>query len=402
MRPGRQRDVLCGIGAILYDCLTGRPPFLGKTVVETLDLVRTQEPVPPSRWQAIIPPELEAVCLKCLEKSPTHRYASAQELADDLERWRNGDATRVRPWSWRRRLTRRLRRHWKPIAAALLALLTAGSAILVTAVLSSPEYRERQAILGVDRAIRSGERVVLIGPTGPPRWYRQPVDITTLSADPSSVFQVDAGSAALIELAPAAHHDRYRLSAELRTRASKTTGSWSGIYFAHNHGPGNPTGFVERLVVVRHRRNLLAQVPGNEPVNVHDFLVLSRDGVTILNYPSPFGVHYYKPNPLGMNEPWRYLEVEVTPETIRAQWREEDGRLQLIGTMKNNIVDAIPVDSFHQGTQWRAKELDDKKWKDVPRRIEYKPRGALGLFVEKAVVDFRNVVYEPLVVESAP
>ena len=187
------------LGAILYDCLTGRPPFLGTSVVETLDQVRTQEPMPPSRLQAIISPDLEAVCLKCLEKSPAHRYASAQDLADDLERWGNGEATKARPWSWRRRLARRLRRHWKPIAAALLVLLTAG-AILFTVVLSSPEYRERRAMLGVDRAIRSGERVVLIGPTGPPKWSRLPVDISsTFSTDPSSVFQVDASDAALIE-----------------------------------------------------------------------------------------------------------------------------------------------------------------------------------------------------------
>jgi serine/threonine-protein kinase len=397
------------LGATFYELLTGRPPFRGETPGGTLARVLHDDIVPPRKLRPGLSLELEAVCLKCLEKNPARRYASARELAEDLRRWRNGEATRVRPWSWRRRLVRRLRRHWKPIAAVLFVLLTAG-AFLFTFVLSSPEYRARQALLSVDRALRSGQRVVLIGPTGPPRWSRQVVDIDSkLSTDPSSVFQVGAGTPALIELAPVAHHDRFRLSAELRTRSSRNVDSWSGIYFAHNQGPANPAGFVERLLVVRHRRNLL--IPNGEikagevdPVNVHDFLFLSRGGVTRLTSPSPFGVHFYQVNPGGMNEPWRYLEVEVTPQTIRARWREEDGSLKLIGSINQprNTVDAIRVDSLHKQTQWRARELDAKQFMDLPRRIEYNPRGALGLFVMNAVVDFRNVVYEPLPDEKAP
>ncbi len=397
------------LGATFYELLTGRPPFRGETPGGTLARVLGDEVVPPRKLRPGLSLELEAVCLKCLEKNPAARYASAQELAEDLRRWRNGEATKARPWSWRRRLARRLRRHWKPIAAALFVLLTA-AAFLFTFVLSSPEYRARQAMRAVDSAMRSGERVVLIGPTGPPKWSRQVVDIDSmLSKDPSSVFQVDAGSAALIELAPAAHHDRYRLSAELRTRTSKVNDCWSGIYFAHNQGPGNPAGFVERLVVVRHRRNLLVPngdiKPGQrDPVNVHDFLLLSRDGVTHLTSPSPFGVHFYQVNPGGMNEPWRFLEVEVTPETVRARWREEDGSLHLIGPRNEvrNTVHEIRTDSLHKKTQWRAKELDTMQFTDVPRRIEYEPRGALGLFVMHAVVDFRNVVYEPLPDQPGP
>jgi serine/threonine-protein kinase len=396
------------LGATFYELLTGHPPFRGETAGGTLARVLHDEVVPPRQLRPGLSLELEAVCLRCLEKNPARRYASAQELAEDLRRWRNGEATRVRPWSWRRRLARRLVRHWKPIAAALFVLLTAG-VFLFTFVLSSPEYRARQAMQGVDRAVRSGERVVLVGPTGPPRWSRQVVDIDSrLSVDPLSVFQVDAGEPALIELAPAAHHDRFRLSAELRTRTTKSRGCWSGIYFAHNQGPGNPTGFVERLVVIRHHRNVLVPIAEidsykGDPVNVNDCILLSRDGVNQLRAPSTFGGHFYKVNPNQMIEPWRYLEVEVTPETIRARWREEDGSLHLIGP-RNRVgtVSAIRVKHFQEATKYRAEELDKMQFKDMPRRIEYKPRGALGLFVMHAVVDFRNVVYEPLAEDSAP
>jgi serine/threonine-protein kinase len=397
------------LGATFYELLTGQPPFRGETHGGTLTRVLHDEVVPPRKLRAGLSLELEAVCLKCLEKNPARRYASARELGEDLRRWRNGEATRVRPWSWRRRLARRLRRHWKPIAAALFVLLTAG-AFLFTFVLSSPEYRERRAMERVDRAIQSGERVVLIGPTGPPKWARQVVDIDSrLSTDPASVFQVDAPTPALIELAPAAYHDRFRLSAEVRTRASKSFDSWSGIYFAHDRGPADPAGFVERLLVIRHHRNLL--IPNGDvklgeldPVNVHDFLLLSRDGVARLDRPSPFGVHFYQVNPSDMNEPWRYLEVEVTPQKISARWREEDGSLHLIGVPNQvrNTVNPISVELLHGYTKNRADELDKLQFTDVPRRIEYNPRGALGLFVMHAVVDFRNVIYEPMPEDAAP
>ena len=93
---GKHTDIF-GLGGILYFLLAGRPPFIGSTIAETLRAVLESDPVPPSSIRPGIPRDLEAVCMKCLEKEPARRYLSATELAEDLARWINHLPFRAKP-----------------------------------------------------------------------------------------------------------------------------------------------------------------------------------------------------------------------------------------------------------------------------------------------------------------
>jgi WD40 repeat protein/serine/threonine protein kinase len=116
-----------GLGAVFYHALTGQPPFAGGTTLQTLRQVLEQEPRRPSFWKPGMDPDLETICLKCLEKEPQRRYLSADALANDLERWRRHEPITARPCSGWEKTWKWVRRHPTGsalVATALVALVT--------------------------------------------------------------------------------------------------------------------------------------------------------------------------------------------------------------------------------------------------------------------------------------
>ncbi len=108
-----------GLGTILYALLAGRAPFAGDTPFQTIERLRDRAPDPPSRYNARVPRDLEVICLKCLEKDPAWRYASARALADDLRRWQAGEPITARPVGAFTRAAMWCKR--KPVLASLAA-----------------------------------------------------------------------------------------------------------------------------------------------------------------------------------------------------------------------------------------------------------------------------------------
>ncbi len=141
------------LGAILYGALAGRPPFHAATVIETIQQVRNSEVIPPSKLQANISRDLETICLKCLHKEPSNRYASAKELANDLQRFLAGQPIQARPASAIEQAWKWASRH--PAVASLIAV-SCIAAIAMTGLW----LHATSSLAKADRASELGSRTV--------------------------------------------------------------------------------------------------------------------------------------------------------------------------------------------------------------------------------------------------
>ena len=147
-----------GLGGILYAAITGRDPFRGDSILETLHQVRVAAPDRPSSINKKLPRDLEVICLKCLEKDQSRRYASAQEVADDLHRWLNGEPIVARPvnavarsWMWCKR---------RPTLAALagaLAVAILGGIIGIVWQWRAAVFQRNEAVVARDAAQKNAQ-----------------------------------------------------------------------------------------------------------------------------------------------------------------------------------------------------------------------------------------------------
>jgi len=166
LASGRGKDVtvetdVYGLGVVLYEALTGVPPFQARTPVETIRKVLDEEPVAPRKLNSGLDADLETICLKCLEKNPAARYGSAERFATDLERWNQRLSIVARPVGPFGSVARWSRRH--PALAtvsALLALTLLGTAVAASVAVVRIRRAEQAAVSRLRESLLDQARVL--------------------------------------------------------------------------------------------------------------------------------------------------------------------------------------------------------------------------------------------------
>lgn len=411
---GDARTDVWGLGATLYTVLVGQPPYppntkcLSEVINEPLALPRT--------LVSGIPSVLEAIVCKCLEKNPDLRYQTAEELAQDLERFLSGEPTVAQPLRWRERVWQRVRRI-PQVSVAAYAMSTLAVALMLAVVSLSPGGFTRAAQLPIDphtlyrKAFLADRTVTLVGNTGlpstrPDDWVFGRSNVTTSPLDDGSAYIQTFGAGGLKLFDPPG--DRYLVEFDLRhVSAARDNAPFEtevGIFFhaQRTHLPGNIT--VDSFLLVSFCDYDLGQrVPGKLPTpqrvraSARDYYRLAP-GRSVS--PSNIGLNSGKPTfstAAHLPGTWRKMILECTPEGFRVFWQNdaEDLTDQPILVVEKT---AKELERYLQIQRDCVKHMPQVFAVHNPKQLstEWNPTHGFGVWANCAGLAFRNVVVRRL------
>jgi serine/threonine-protein kinase len=395
------------LGVVLFELLTGSPPFTGRRD-DVLYQIRTLDPPRPRALQPALDRNLETITLKCLEKDPARRYPSAGALADDLGCWRRGEPIRARRQRWPARVLRTLRR--RPTLVTATAISAIFAAVLVLVLTAEKTDPSEAALKDMERRLAAGQAVEVVGESGLPRYHRLRAGNGSLSLDPrhNNVPLLESLGISLLELVPDPQQERYQFSVDINESADAK--AEMGIYFMHSVATPavNPDHFFCTLTL---KREGLPQgpLPGASAVGLGALppgigAAIAAGVATVertwhKEIAANFHCRRFREFPLEYAPirclpqtqlataagGWYELAVVVTPEAVTA----------LVGGEPLGVVRRSQLDRCARILTDLTPPGDAPSEANVPPP-DFAPRGALGLFGFRGAAGFRHIVIKPL------
>jgi serine/threonine-protein kinase len=393
-RVGPHSDVWA-LGVILYELLTGRKPFPGQELVQTLHDIQTHEPPRPSSVNRRLNRALETIVLKCLQKDPGKRYPSAGPLADDLGRWLRGEPILARPEPWPARAWHKLqRRPWRQTSLLTAAVL---AAVVVTLAFQAPPpaperardpdpahtplrtgvVQDRDAALRhLQASLARGEEVQLLDGAGMPKWSRWLLGQESLKpvSGKQQAFAVHTLVPTLLELMPDPFCEHYEFQAKVQQTDGFEEGT-VGLFCGYSQ---QPIGVAKHHFVMAWHFSEVGVERGWVKLHLFD-LVESQDGTLgVARKGLPVSKEF--PAASALPGPWHLLTVVVGPQKWVVKW---DG----------TSVGEVPRSAVESRTKSWIKGL--KLVPAVPPPA-FQPREPLGLLVWRGAASFAEVTIKPL------